>query len=169
MMIFNKLVVFAAVLVCCTGLPASAADEFALMHAESLGPLKLGQGKKEALANLQSKPRVGRMEEWAADGGVHQRFDFPAEGVSLSFVSDTRRSPQQLDSIRIRAPSSLTTKAGIHIGSASAEVAKAYRAHFNKEESQPGQTFVAGSIYGGLIFSFKADKVDQIFLGAAAE
>jgi hypothetical protein len=31
------------------------------------------------------------------------------------------------------------------------------------------QTFVAGSIYGGLIFTFAQGYVSEIFLGAAAE
>jgi hypothetical protein len=35
--------------------------------------------------------------------------------------------------------------------------------------SIPDQTFIAGSIYGGLIFTFDQGRVSEIFLGAAAE
>jgi hypothetical protein len=35
--------------------------------------------------------------------------------------------------------------------------------------SIPHESFIAGSIYGGLIFSFQDSIVNQIFLGAAAE
>jgi hypothetical protein len=37
------------------------------------------------------------------------------------------------------------------------------------EDSQPGVQFVAGSIYGGLIFTINQGRVEKIFLGAAAE
>ena len=58
---------------------------------------------------------------------------------------------------------------GIHIGSTIVEVTTAYGKVENKEESESGKTFVAGSIYGGVIFTFTDGKVSQIFLGAAAE
>ncbi len=38
-----------------------------------------------------------------------------------------------------------------------------------KRKATPGKTFVAGSIYGGVIFTFDDGKVEQIFIGAAAE
>ncbi|MBL8974757.1 MAG: hypothetical protein JNK56_29445, partial [Myxococcales bacterium] len=31
------------------------------------------------------------------------------------------------------------------------------------------EVFIAGSIYGGVFFTFEADKVREIFLGAGAE
>ena len=40
-----------------------------------------------------------------------------------------------------------------------AAVRKAYADVHDKEQSVPGETFVAGSIYGGAIFSFKDGKV----------
>jgi hypothetical protein len=46
---------------------------------------------------------------------------------------------------------------------------KAYIREYQKEESETGKTFVAGSIYGGVIFGFKKGKVTQIFIGSAAE
>jgi hypothetical protein len=36
-------------------------------------------------------------------------------------------------------------------------------------EMSNAKTLLAGSIYGGLIFQFQNGKVNQIFLGAAAE
>ena len=45
----------------------------------------------------------------------------------------------------------------------------AYGRDRNAEESQVGSLFVAGSVYGGLLFTFEAGRVTQIFLGAAAE
>jgi len=40
---------------------------------------------------------------------------------------------------------------------------------WNREDSARTGSFVAGSIYGGIIFDFQKGKVSQIFLGAAAE
>ena len=46
---------------------------------------------------------------------------------------------------------------------------KAYKPYWNREESEFFGNFVAGSIYGGLVFYFQNDKVSKIFLGLAAE
>ena len=46
---------------------------------------------------------------------------------------------------------------------------KAYGRDKNTEDSVPKETFVAGSLYGGLIFNFKNNRVTEIFLGASAE
>ena len=46
---------------------------------------------------------------------------------------------------------------------------KAYKRDRNEEESTPGSSFIAGSIYGGVIFQIENGKVSQIFLGAAGE
>ena len=45
----------------------------------------------------------------------------------------------------------------------------AYGRDRSAEDSTPGKNFVAGSVYGGLRLTFKAGRVVQIFLGAAAE
>ena len=72
-------------------------------------------------------------------------------------------------SLSAESPCKLATSRGIKIGSTEAEVTKAYRDVRNAEQSIAGQTFVAGSIYGGAIFTIKAGKIVQIFIGAAAE
>jgi hypothetical protein len=48
-------------------------------------------------------------------------------------------------------------------------VTNAYSQHINKEDSAPDTCIVVGSIYGGLIFTFKEGKVNTVFIGAAAE
>jgi hypothetical protein len=66
---------------------------------------------------------------------------------------------------------SLATTKGIKIGSSEADVRKAYVSFEDKENASAVQkgSFVAGSIYGGIIFTFKDKKVSSIFFGAAAE
>jgi hypothetical protein len=50
-------------------------------------------------------------------------------------------------------------------------VKAAYHAYHDPEEQVDELSFVAGSIYSGVIFSFdsKLEKVTEIFFGAAAE
>ena len=72
-------------------------------------------------------------------------------------------------SITLAAPCTLATKRGIRIGSTEQEVKKAYKKDWNKEDSTSSGRFVAGSIYGGIVFEFQNGKVSRIFLGAAAE
>jgi hypothetical protein len=77
-------------------------------------------------------------------------------------------APKSIASIVLTTPSRLSTTRGIRIGSTAKAVMKAYKAEWERESSKP-DIFVAGSIYGGLIFNFQNGKVSKIFLGAAAE
>ena len=69
----------------------------------------------------------------------------------------------------VPAPSTLKTLRGIGIGSAEKDVTSAYGELRDDEMSVAGESFVAGSVYGGVIFDFRDGKVSRIFLGAAAE
>ena len=71
--------------------------------------------------------------------------------------------------ITAKAPSKLVTRNGAGIGTTEAEIIKAYGTYEDKENSKRGATFVVGSIYGGVIFTFEKGKVSEIFFGAAAE
>ncbi len=147
----------------------AAGDGFELMKSERLGTLKIGMRRAAALEILGSPSKSGKVEEWGADGMFHQQVEFKSAGVILGLASTSKGSVQTVESITIVAPSRLPTAAGIRIGSTEAEVIKAYRRHYNKEESTPGAHVVAGSIYGGMTFDIKRGKVCQIYIGAAAE
>jgi hypothetical protein len=83
-------------------------------------------------------------------------------------VSKKRGGKKVVESIILTAPCALATKQGIRIGSTEQEVKKVYKKDWNREDSSQ-DSFVAGSVYGGIIFQFHNGKVNQIFLGAAAE
>jgi ribose 5-phosphate isomerase len=69
----------------------------------------------------------------------------------------------------MEAPCDLRTWLGIGIGSTYEQTVKAYKDYIDKEMSDKAR-IVAGSIYGGVIFSFDSKgKVNGIFIGAAAE
>jgi len=136
---------------------------------EALGKIKLGR-KAADLAGLIGKPdSKGKDSEWEAIGGWVQEWHFKSHGLTLHMASKSKGGAKTVLTITAEAPSKLATARGIHIGSTIAEVTKAYGKVHDKEGSEPGKTFVAGSIYGGVIFTFTGGKVSQIFIGAAAE
>jgi hypothetical protein len=117
---------------------------------------------------IDCKPKREPEQLWGADGAYHQKWKYANCGMTLGMVSAQKGASKSIESITISHLSSLSTKHGIRIGSTETAVIKAYRAEADRESSKSG-TFVAGSIYGGLIFQFQNGKVTQIFLGAAAE
>ena len=146
-----------------------AAGEFALLREERIGSLRIGLPEKDILKAVNCSLTRGPDELWGADGAYHQKWEYVGCGVTLSMVSEKKGAAKSIESISIVSPSTLSTKKNIQIGSAKQEVIKAYKFHWNKEDSKLSGAYVAGFIYGGLIFTFKANKVDSIFLGATAE
>lgn len=144
-------------------------DPFALMREESLGKLKLDLSAQQVIQLLGNPRQKGQVEFWAGDGLYHQYWYYPNQGITLSMASETKKGQQNIALIKLVSPSKLPTKRGIKIGSSIEEVSLAYAKEKDQEMSIPDQTFVAGSIYGGLIFTFDQGRVIEIFLGAAAE
>jgi hypothetical protein len=84
-------------------------------------------------------------------------------------VSEKRGGKKAIESITLTAPCTLATKRGIRIGSPEKEARKAYKKDWNREDNALSGSFVAGSIYGGIVFQLQNGKVSRIFLGASAE
>ncbi|NHQ88010.1 hypothetical protein HA050_18020 [Iodobacter sp. HSC-16F04] len=150
------------------GHTTSAADEFALLREEKLGNLQIGLPEKEVIKTISCKEKRGPDKLWDADGAYHQEWFYTDCGITLDMVSEKKRGAKKIAAITIFAPSTLSTRRGIRIGSSMQDVMKAYKPYWNKEESDANH-FIAGSIYGGIIFSQEKKKVKSIFLGAAAE
>jgi hypothetical protein len=147
---------------------AFAADEFSL-EKEQIGKLHIGLSETEVRQIISGKPTRGAEKWWGADGQYHQEWQYPDGGITLGMVSKKKGGLKSLESLTITSPSILQTQRGIRIGSTEAEVVKAYGRIQNAEESKPGEFFVAGSIFGGVMFDFQQGKVSRIFIGAAAE
>lgn len=145
-----------------------AKDDFALMAKERLGSLRIGLPERKVKQAVNCKVTREPERLWGADGAYHQTWKYAACGVTLDMVSDKAGAPKSIASITLTKPSRLSTLRGIRIGSTTESVMKAYKAEWNQESSK-SDVFVAGSIYGGLIFNFQNGKVSKIFLGAAAE
>jgi hypothetical protein len=137
---------------------------------ESFGDIKLGQSSTELLKILGEPEVKSRAVEWGADGLIHQDWVWNPKGLEINISSEKGKeeTTSTVFSIRSFAPCTYKTKAGIGIGSTYDEVHAAYKRDINAEESNR-QQIVVGSVYGGIIFSFHNDKVENIFLGAAAE
>lgn len=146
-----------------------AADEFALLSEERIGDLRIGLAEIDVQKAIHCSLKRGPDELWGSDGGYHQKWESIGCGVTLSMVSEKKGAAKSIESISLVSPSTLSTKRNIRIGSAKQEVIKAYKSHWNKEDSKLTGGFVAGSIYGGVMFTFENGKVNSIFLGAAAE
>lgn len=156
---------FLAIVFCTT---ASGADD-KFLENEVLGKLKLGLKAADVITLIGKPDSKGKDTEWAATGDWVQEWRFKSQGLTLNMASESKGGAKTLLSITAAAPSKLTTARGIHIGSTTAEVTKAYRKVEDKEQSEAGKTFVAGSVYGGVIFTFTGGKVSHIFIGAATE
>jgi len=146
----------------------AAEDEFALMSAERIGALRIQLPEsdvKKALGEPGSRGKVVRSD---ADGKWVQQWSWPDKGVELCMESGRKAGPRKVGCIRITAPSTFKTSRNIGIGSKLADLKKAYAKEANAEDSGDDH-FVAGSLYGGVIFDIKDGRVSTIFVGAAAE
>ena len=151
---------------CGVGFSANAPD---LLAEERIGSLRIGLHESDLKKSIDCVLERGPETLWAADGAYHQTWQCPACGLKLGMVSEKRGGMKSIESITLTAPCTMATKRGIRIGSTEQAVRKAYKKDWNKEDSTQSRSFVAGSIYGGIIFQFQDGKVNRIFLGAAAE
>jgi len=137
---------------------------------ESFGAIKLGQLYSEANKVLGPPDSKSKAIEWAADGLLHEDWTWKSKGLLMNMSSDKTNVEGTLAifSIKAEAPCDYKTKAGLGIGSSYAEVEAAYKKDIDPEATDKTQIMV-GSVYGGIIFSFKNDKANKIFLGAEAE
>lgn len=156
----------------CFGLLCSlsfAGEPFSVLRSESLGAARMGLSAPEVAKAFPGKWKRGAEQRWEADAAWHQKWTLPGQGLVLDMVSEEKGGTKEVASITVTAPSPLATKKGIRIGSSERDVQMAYQEIWNKEESREFDCFVAGSVYGGLLFHFQNGKVSEIFLGAAAE
>lgn len=138
--------------------------------AELLGPLRLGMPADAALRVAGCKAGLGPESEEGATGDYVRQARLPACGLEFKLAGARKGGAKHVAGITVKAPSRLVTSRGIGIGASEAQVTAAYgRFRDGDGASKPGEVFVAGSIYDGLIFTFKGGRVAEIFLGAAAE
>lgn len=137
-----------------------------------IGPLFLGMEGEVVKAALETDWYSGEPVFEAATGLTVREWIAPRVGLSLKMGSAGDDAAPLVESIEMVAPSDLRTDRDIGIGSTRGEVEAAYAAEIDREnqEAADGGDLVAGSVYGGVIFSFDdSGRVSRIFAGAAAE
>lgn len=144
-------------------------NEFTLLLQERIGDLRIDLPETVVKKAIRCPLKREADTLWGADGMYHQTWIFVDCGIMLDMASDKKGGKKSIVSITLIPPSTLRTTRNIRIGSTRQEVMQAYKRDWNKEDSDPTGSFVAGSIYGGLVFGFEKDRVNRIFLGAAAE
>jgi hypothetical protein len=145
-------------------------DPFMLMASEAIGDLAIAMSASEVKAAFGDPSETSEIQVEEAHGDFVQAWNYAGTGLSLVMRSFTQDGEQMIASVTITMPSQLQTRRGIAIGSSWEDVQKAYGDVADKDiDTSDHSSFVAGSIYGGVIFSFEDDKVTSIFLGAGAE
>jgi hypothetical protein len=152
--------------------PAAEADPDAawkMLKAERFGELRLELPEKDVLKLLGKPEKQGRVVLQGADGMYVQTWSYPAKGLEFTMSAEKKTGPKSIASITAFPPCDFSTKKGIKIGSPEGDTRKAYAAWADRENASEKNTFIAGSVYGGIIFNFTKGKVSRIFFGAAAE
>jgi hypothetical protein len=142
-----------------------------LMKAESIGAVKIGMTESELLAAMGQPESESEAKVWGADGMKHSDWMYQSKGITVNMSeSSNPESEYTVYSIMAEAPCSLTTQKGVKIGDTKDAVLAAYGSAV-EDQSEEGtkEKIVAGTVFGGLIFSMKDGMVSSVFIGASAE
>jgi hypothetical protein len=155
-------------------LPVLAQDDKAaqLLAAENLGGIKIDMAEKKLVELLGQPKKKTALTLMEATGDYYQTWRYPGKGLEITLSAGASKTGAKTVALFTASTGcNLTTTRGIKIGSPETDVRKAYGSFEDKENASATQknSFVAGSIYGGIIFTFKDNKVSSIFFGAAAE
>jgi hypothetical protein len=141
---------------------------FELMNSESFGSLKMSMASGEVVKLLGKPEKQSKAMLQPADGAWHQTWVYMKKGIIIEMSSDSQSGAQQVCSVTLKSPCSLKTKKGIALGASYQEVMKAYTGNIDKEQASKN-AIIAGSVFGGVVFTFTGGKVTRIYLGASAE
>lgn len=140
---------------------------YTIMENESIGKIKYGLSLPEVIKIYGKPNKETKSIIWGSDGEHHQTVKYLNEGIELDVIGDPG-TQKKVNMITITKPSELKTLKNIGIGSDYNDVENAYKDQISTDFSND-TSIVVGSIYGGLIFTLKSNKVESIFMGAAAE
>jgi hypothetical protein len=149
-------------------IPAFANPEEFPYEKETLDGLHVGDSAKKLVEKHGQPDKKSEENKWEADGLYHQEWTYTKAGLVYRVAGEKKGGDKDIYTMEVVEPGKAATGKGIKIGSAKAEVTKAYGKFINKEESSE-HVLVAGTIYGGAMFRLANGKVESIFIGAAAE
>ncbi|HTL38309.1 MAG TPA: hypothetical protein VL326_34500 [Kofleriaceae bacterium] len=137
-----------------------------LLDWETVGPLKLGMSGTTVIKLLGQPKKQSFPVEEGATGQFVSDWEWP-QGIVLGMAGDKRSGPFVVRSIEVFAPSTYGTSRGVVIGTPLGELPKLYMRNIDEGRDDPKE-YLVGSVYGGMLFTLKDDKVVSIFLGAMA-
>ena len=143
--------------------PVDADHTFDLFNSESIGPLKPGIDENVVISVLGQPTSKSKAVVEAATGDTVSNWKWAQASISMS--RDDKKRWVAL-SVSITGPETLETRQHIHIGSTRRELEKAYIRAPEDEGKQ--DSYLVGSVYGGLLFGLDHDRVSRISLGAFA-
>lgn len=138
-----------------------------LMKNESLWGIKKDMQSKKVIETIGYPDDKSAEEEWGADGQIHQKWTYANQNVELDMIG-AESTNQVVNSIYVMSPSDAKTSRNIGIGSTISDVTNKYINEIDNSQSSE-TSLVAGTIYGGIIFTFENKKLISIFIGASAE
>ena len=140
-----------------------------MRFVEDLGPLSLRMLAPDILEALGQPDSRGDMQYWEATGTFVQTWVYETLGLTLEMETRTKDRPARLMMWTAGEGCQLLTSRDIGVGSTEEEVREAYGEYEAFDAPPNSDSFVAGSIYGGVIFRFSEGQVTSIFFGVAAE
>jgi hypothetical protein len=143
-------------------------DEFPLLREETFGALKVGMNVADLQAAVPGIKAKGKCESSEATGDATRVMLDKKAGVEAGVTCEGAKN-LEVQWLKITAPSELESERGIAIGDSADEVKKLYGDVLSEEAEPTEESIIAGSIYGGLGFTFADAKVTEMFLGAMAE
>ena len=155
-------------------LAASARDDKSaqLMAGEGLGGIRIGMTEKKRVSLIGQPERKGLLTFQGGIEEFHQAWLYPTKGLEFTMTAGEHESgAKRVKDLAASARSALATARGIRVGSPESETRRTYAACAADPRESPAAagSFVAGSIYNGIRFTFAHGTVDSIFLGAMAE
>ncbi len=141
---------------------------FDLMASDSAGPIKLGMTESEVQAVLGTPDEESEAQMWGADGLKHSDWTYTNEGLTINMVESTNGESEFVAYTINAAPCAFATQKGIKIGDGKDAVLAAYGNAIDPT-TVTEDSIVAGTVFGGIVFTLQDGNVTSIFLGAAAE
>ena len=145
------------------------ADEPAAAELSDTRRLSLDMTVEQVVAVLGEPDEKTEREEEGATGDVLSFWRFDEHDVRIAMGSSGWDGPPKSMRIIIAKGSTFAAPHGFSIGSPRSEIEDFHGDDYDRDFTDE-TTFVAGSIYGGIVYDFDEDnQVVEIFIGPFAE
>lgn len=139
---------------------------FDLMESESIGNIQFDMSLEAIESKIGKAEEKTEFELWGADDFEHQTRIYQNNTLEIDYIK-TEEEEIVCNMITIYGDNQLKTSRNIGIGDSRKDVLKAYQNEIYDRDNP--SSLIAGTIYGGVIFTFENGKVSSIFVGAGAE